>query len=154
MATGEFEVSGGPAPGLLHGHIYATVMEHGGATPTNIIRSDQAWGVDFTWDLHGTLVPMICGYWCLHVCLESVGPGQELKLPDSIPGAPEVKIPVNQASGHYSYHFHVPAGVVQPQHCSTPYKLVATITYETQYGSPGPLAGYVDGPVLQFYRAS
>ncbi len=151
MATGEFEVSGGPAPNLLHGHIEATVMEHGGTVPTNIIRADQAWGVDLHWDLHGSLVPMICGYWCVHVCLESIGSGPELKLPDDIPAA-EVKIPVNQISGHYSYHFHVPAGVVKPEHCSTPFKLVATITYETQYKTPGPMAGYVEGPILQFYK--
>ncbi|MCG3160713.1 MAG: hypothetical protein JMDDDDMK_01782 [Acidobacteria bacterium] len=149
MASGEFEVSGGPAPNLLHGHIEATVMEHGGTTPTTIIRADQAWAVDLHWDLHGALVPMISGMWVVHIYLESIGPGAELKLPDP---APEIKIPVNQISGHYAHHFHVPAGRVPATHGSTPYKLVAAITYETQYGTPGPMAGYVEGPILQFYN--
>lgn len=148
MPTGQFEVSGTPSSGL-HGHIQATVMEHGGTAPTTIIRTDQAWAVDLTWQLHGPLVPMICGHWCLHIFMESIGSGPEFSLPD--PG-PEILIPVNQPSGNYSHHFHVPAGRVTADHCSTPYKVVVAITYKTQYGTPGPLAGFVEGPILQFYN--
>ena len=149
MPTGEVEVSGAPSSGL-HGSIQATVHEHGGTAPTNIIRTDQAWGVNLAWQIHGPLVPMICGWWCLHIFMESIGPGPEFALPD--PG-PEILIPVDHINGNYSYHFDVPAGRVTADHCGTPYKVVVAITYKTQYGTPGPLAGFVEGPMLQFYNA-
>jgi hypothetical protein len=147
MTKGYFEVSGDPE--LLAGYITADVYEIGGVAPTNIIRIDQDWRVHLEWQLKGSLKSMICGTWCIHLHLESIGKGPELDLPD--PG-PEVQVPLDPCGdGRYSYDFVVKAGTVQPEHCSTPFKLVSTIAYENSCGLPGPMAGFVEGGILQFY---
>ena len=78
MAAGSFEVSG--SPHLLTGTIAADVYELGGVAPTNIIRIDEAWKVSIDWELIGSLKSMVCGTWCLHLHLESIGKGEELDL--------------------------------------------------------------------------
>jgi hypothetical protein len=149
MTSGNFEVSL-PTP-VLTGEIYADVYEVSGAKPTTIIRTDQEWGVKAHWDLKGTLAPFICGEWCIHLFLESMGPGPELKL-DAYPYS---HIPLDPCGdGEYNFDFKVKPGVVKGEHCSNPYKLVLAITYITPCGKPGPIAGFVEGPMLQFYEAS
>ena len=149
MTKGSFEVSGDP--NLLSGYISADVYEIGGVSPTNIIRTDQDWLVRLNWALEGSLKSMICGNWCIHVHLESIGKGVELSLPDPYR---EVQVPLDPCgNGQYYYDFVVKAGTVKPEHCSTPFKLVSTITYENACGLPGPMAGFVEGSILQFYDA-
>lgn len=53
---------------------------------------------------------------------------------------------------YYRYNVDVPPGTVTADHCSIPYKLVTTLTYLEVCGTPGPIAGYVEGPIIQFYR--
>ncbi len=151
VARGHFETPLGPRSPFLAGDIYATVHERGGVEPNTIIRTDTDWFVDIRWRLTGSLVPLICGKWCVHLFLESMGPGPELALPD--PG-PEVHIPLDPCGdGKYRYYFEVRKGVVKAEHCSTPYKLVVGITYLNACDQPGCIAGFVDGPMLQFYEA-
>jgi hypothetical protein len=148
MTTGNFEVSG--SPNLLSGTIEAEVYEVGGASPTSIIRVDQDWLVRIKWALRGTLKSMICGKWCLHVHLESIGKGPELDLPH--PDGREIHIPLNPCgNGEYCYDFLVRAGTIRPEHCSTPFKVVTTVTYENACHKPGPMAGFVEFGILQFY---
>ena len=110
MTKGSFEVSGDP--NLLSGYISADVYEVGGVAPTNIIRLDQDWRVHLDWALEGSLKSMICGTWCIHLHLESIGKGPELDLPD--PG-PEIQVPLNPCgNGHYTYDFVVKSGTVKP----------------------------------------
>jgi hypothetical protein len=147
MTKGYFEVSGDPE--LLYGSISADVYEIGGVAPKNIIRIDQDWLVRLNWALEGSLKSMICGTWCLNLHLESIGKGQELDLPGAYN---EVRVPLDPCGdGRYTYDFVVKAGTVRPEHCSTPFKLVSTITYENSCGLPGPMAGFVEGSILQFY---
>jgi len=147
VTKGSFEVSG--SPHLLYGEIEASIYELGGVAPTNIIRIDEDWLVRLKWQLHGSLKSMICGKWCLHVHLESIGKGPELDLPD--PG-PEIQIPLNPCgNGEYCYDFVVKKGTVKPEHCSTPFKVVTTVVYENACGRPGPMAGFVEFGIIQFY---
>lgn len=149
MTVGYFEVSG--APSYLHGKIEASVYEIGGVAPKTIIRTDEDWVVRFCWELDGALKSMICGTWCLHVHLESIGKGPELDLPDD---GPEVEVPLDPCGdGKYQKEFLIRAGTVKAEHCGTPYKMVATVTYRNACDLPGPMAGFVEGPILQFYDA-
>jgi hypothetical protein len=151
MAVGYFEDPVKDAA-LLAGTISGTIHEHGGVNPTTIIRTDTNWAIHLQWKLTGALVPMICGKWCVHVYLESIGPGPELKLHDAI--GPHY-IDLNPGgNGEYFSHFDVLKGTVTADHCSTPYKLVAAVTYLTSFGKPGPMAGFVEGPIVQFYDPS
>ena len=146
MAKGTFEVSlTNPA---LAGSIEAEVYEVGGASPTTIIDFDQEWGVKIKWQLTGSLVPFICGSWCISLFFESMGNGPEFDLNNNH------KLKLNPCgNGHYEYDFRVHRGTIRKEHCSRPYKVVAAVTYETECDRPGPMAGFVEGPIIQFYES-
>ncbi|MDX2039654.1 MAG: hypothetical protein SF097_00310 [Acidobacteriota bacterium] len=146
MAKGTFEVSlTNPA---LSGTIEADVYEQGGVAPTTIIDYDQEWGVKIKWQLSGSLVPFICGSWCVSLYFESMGAGPEFDLHRTH------TLELNPCgSGKYDYDFRVPRGTIRKEHCGRPYKVVAAVTFVTKCGKPGPMAGYVEGPMIQFYES-
>ena len=136
-------------PNDLSGALTAAVYE--GDEPTNfVIRSDKTWAIEVKWWLRGALRECLGGTWCLQVYAESIGPGRELVLP----GAEEVKIPLDPCGdGHYGYRFVFRPGTIQPQHCSIPYKLVVGLTYRTPCDEPGPMAGFIELPTVQFFES-
>ncbi|RMF05003.1 MAG: hypothetical protein D6768_01885 [Chloroflexi bacterium] len=142
--TSRFEVSGGPQ--LLSGTItHATIHEVTDPTmPVTIIRTDQDWYVHLRWRLNGSLVRMIDGEWKIQVYLESIGQGPEFEL-SPVGGITE---PVNPGSPNYDVRFNVSAGAVP----AGQYKMVATILYVAPDGLPGPMAGFYDEPLVQFYN--
>ena len=172
---GSWEVSLHQGP--LSGGISAVVYEEppygyaGDIGTTNIIRADQDWGVKIHWYLEGCLVPFICGWWCVNLYFEGMGsPRNYGSGPKGDYGTgydnsdvefdlhAECKIPLNpclklDSSGHanYCYDFKIPKGTIKPEHCGRPYKLVASVTYETVCGHPGPMAGFVEKPMIMFY---
>jgi len=159
---GEFEVESLP---FLSGEIAAQVHEEGEA-PSRIIDINDLWFVDVDWTLTGSLQRFICGTWDVDVYLESIGRGPEMELPDEDYEA----IPVNAKDGHYHVTIPVKAGFIKThveswreerkergllpeREADIVYKMVATVTYKDQYGTPGPIVGFVEFPVLQFYYA-
>jgi hypothetical protein len=114
-----------------------------GGAPTQIIRTDQAWGVEFKWDTSGPLNYVMCGKWILRVLLEEMGCG-EFCLEE---GLSKAEVDFVCGPHHYEYKFNIPAGKVRPG----VYKLVATITMVGPCNIPGPIAGFCEGKMLQFY---
>lgn len=147
MFNRNFE-DGPPAPALT-GEICVDVYAEPDARPATVIRTDQEWGVRVHWDLRGQLAPFIHGRWSLHLYLEPVGNGPGRKLEPYLPSS----IPIDPCGGgEYDFDFRVRPGTVKTEHCFSPYRLVFMITYLTESGRPGPIAGFVEGPVLQFYE--
>jgi len=139
-----------PTPEYLAGSIGADIVEFGGVKPTTIIRTDTDWAIRIKWSLTGTLAPLICGEWCVHAFLESMGPGPELRLPSE---REEIRIPLDPCGdGKCTYDFRIPRGTVKAEHCGIPYKLVVSLTYYDQCNRPGPMAGFVELPMVQFYE--
>jgi len=123
----------------------AAVREYGGVNPVTIIRTDQRWDVQIEWQTSGLIKSWVAGNWHLTIYLESMGPGEDYKLVD----ANEAIVPLLPAPPNYLFQYHpdfdagvVPAGV---------YKLILTITYTALDDTPGEMAGYWEGPMLQFY---
>ena len=144
--NGNLEVSL-PEP-YLGGSISAEVYEVKGVTPATIIRTDQEWGVKIRWQLEGSLAEFICGTWCVHLRMESMGTGEEILFNAS------QEIPLNPCGdGEYFYDFRVQPGKIKDEHCSIPYKPVVTVSYRTACHRPGPMAGFVELPLVQFYAA-
>lgn len=115
-----------------------------GAPPTRVIRTDKNWGVKFHWEILGDLCCMVHGKWLLSVYLEEMGVG-EFSLPhntmtfDFLP-KPHVYDPPEMMWNAGE----VPAGT---------YRIVTTLTVTTEDGgTPGPFAGYAEGPMLQFFE--
>ena len=145
-----FEVTVRTDPPLA-GRLSANVYE-GEELSNHIIRLDREWSVRVHWELTGALVPCICGNWCLTLFLESIGPGPELHFPDTSLGDYEISIPLDPCGdGRYWYEIKVPKGRIREEHCSIPYKPVVALTYEN-CDKPGPMAGFCELPILQFYR--
>lgn len=161
---GDFEVE---FPPFLTGTIDARVYEKG-EHPSRIIDINDPWVVEVEWTLTGPLQRFICGSWSVDVYMESIGPGPEFELPDE--GVEN--IPLNPTGdGHYHAQFNVPAGFIKThvenwleelgegggligeRETDIVYKMVCTVTYKDVGGQPGPIAGFVEMPMLQFYYA-
>lgn len=130
------------------GTINAYVHEHDvppGAPPSTIIRTDQDWSVHISWQTTGVCTGMITGKWHLHCYLESMGPGPDYDLID--PADHKIPLTPGPSPIPYKAHFDVKKGKVAPGL----YRLVASLTYVEPTGSPGPMAGFVEGPMLQVY---
>jgi hypothetical protein len=126
----------------------AVVHETEGPNPTTIIRTDQDWYVDVEWDTVGPLTGLIGGTWHLHVYLESMGPGKEYELFDKNAPPHEHDIPLTPGAAPVHYHLHpdIDPKIVEPG----AYKLVVTVTYTDLANTPFPMAGYWEGPIVQF----
>lgn len=125
---------------------FIDIFEVKGNLPTQIIRTDQAWGVKFHWAIVGDLCCMVQGYWNLAVYLEQMG-GGEFNLPhNTMPLDFLPKPHVYDPKPMIWNAGEVPVGI---------YRIVATLTVTAEDGvTPGPFAGYVEGPMLQFFKAA
>jgi hypothetical protein len=136
-------------PAVFAGTITAAAHEHGGEPPQTIIRTNQSWAVDVSWENTGSATGMVTGIYDLHLLLESIGPGVDLDLIDPndhiIPLTPGPS-PVRYGPRHvFVAANRVPAGL---------YKLAVILRYhEPSPGNPpGPIAAYQEiSSVLQFY---
>ena len=144
------------AAGVFEGTISATPHEHTGAgdppaPPRTIIRTNNPWAINVRWRTTGIATGMVTGNWHLHAYLESIGPGADLNLID--PADHVIPLTPGPSPVDYFVHFDVPAS----NNPTVPaagglYKLVVSLTYIDPTGAPGPMAAFVEGPVMQFYN--
>lgn len=117
-----------------------------GGTPQLVLRTDQAWQLVVHWEVIGVARPNIHGTWRVEGYLESIGAGGEFEIPEG-------NAPMGNAT--YDVVLPVPPGFVTPQMApgepSTPFKLTTTLTAVDHAGHVWPMAGYEDGPVIQFF---
>jgi hypothetical protein len=120
------------------------VFASGAVEPTTLIRSNQSWFVRVRLQTEGLFNPFIVGNWHVRLRLERLGPGAEMNLPAA--GDEIVALTPAAGSSNYLININTAAGAV----ATGAYKLVTTVTYENG-GIPGPIAGYSEGPIVQFY---
>ncbi len=138
------------SPAVLSASILSlSVLDPDVGTPNTIIETTDPWAIQVSWDIAGLIAGALGGEWTVRAFLETleggpfsgqVGPTEFIPLISQPPTSPR----------HYSATIHVPAG--------TPpaglYKLTVAITYDVVFGGvhfPQEMAGFVDGPMLQFY---
>lgn len=148
---GDFEVEF--TDPLLFGTIGMEYHEKG-EPPSRIIDIKDDLLIDIKWCLKGSLVRYLCGCWCVQVCVECIGDcGKDFCLPP-------VKVCLDPCgNGCYETTVTLPANTitVKDRDCACVCKFVCTITYLTvckdEKGNyiPGAIAGFVEGPLLQFY---
>jgi hypothetical protein len=147
----EPDLSGTIVAGLFHGHMNTVVTtDPHGRQPTTIISMADDWHLVVEWDFHGTMIRagMLGGQWRVQAILESVGPGPELVVVDSL---------VDIATGgvatalgrSYSETFFIGPNV--PNQAGA-YWLSTIITSVGVGGVPGPFAGYFESPTLMFHQ--
>lgn len=138
----------------LVGNISAVIHDEVGVDPTTIIKAGDPWSVHIEWEMTGKNWHMIAGKWHVHVNLESIGPGPELSLVD-FADKNCMNQPLPSPTGKYRCHFDVPGDVIDKDvvpHQGLAMKLVVLLTYVDPLGHRGPIAGYWEGPILQFYE--
>ena len=115
-------------PRFLKGEIVARITESDGETPARIIDANEAWHVDVWLQLHGSLLPMICGSLAFRLIAENIGPGGD----DYEREADRGLVSLNPCgNGRYHARISVPANDIKVENTGTPYKLVAAATYLT-----------------------
>jgi hypothetical protein len=136
-------------PGITIANFTSTVVEVGGAAPVTIIGTDQNWRIDVHWETSGILSQFLPGTWHVEGYIETVGLGQEKEVG-------QVDVPLTPGPGTLMYDasINVPAGTVVPVggEPSVPVRLVVAVTYRFANNHPGPMAGYLEGPIIQFYN--
>ena len=111
---------------------------------SSVIRTDQPWRVDFDWTTSGPLNYIMHGTWELSIYLELMG-GKEF---DFDPGKGKSSVsfvakPNNYKSSILVPPNEVPAGI---------YRVVASVTMKGIGGVPGPIAGFAEAGLVQFYE--
>lgn len=137
----------------LKARMQAELIENGQPS-NNIIRVGYGTSaVRVHWWLRGPLAKSICGYWCVSARFESIGEGPEFRVDSDL-------IPLDPCGkGDYWTDIDLD-GVVKPEHCSSVYKVVVTLTYKLpckdSHGKylPGPMAGHDELPLVQFYESA
>ena len=143
-----------PLAPVYEGEMEAKLFEGAPERERNIIRTDQDWGVTVEWEMEGILALFLNEEFRLRFFLESIGPGSEYSLPVAGP------VTVGSLTGTLD-----PVGpsrsyteTITIDHTLTPidpgtYKLTLTLqVFDTSSGSPYPIAGFVEGPIVQFYE--
>lgn len=113
--------------------------------PASIISANDPWKVHIEWEIDGLLTPSVAGSWEVKVCLESLD-GQ----PDVPVGTIRSELSAGRLLGpdrrRYQADIEVSAAVSPGL-----YKVIATVSLATQDGGPGPLSGFTEERVLQFF---
>lgn len=136
--------------GALTANLSTEVTDPNGLVPEKtIIRRNDTWNLRVRWNLSGMLVGMLAGNWHVKAYLESFGPQAEPVVVDDKT--------VTIASGFSGDPFSLAYDKTYPINNlpleAGAYRLVTVITSLTPAGTPGPFAGYDEGPMLQFYDA-
>jgi hypothetical protein len=116
------------------------------AFPSNIISINQNWRIHVEWNIRGLNMADLNHSWNLQAILEEIGPNASEELIYTTTSPLHFHSGKAVASNQYNYQadIPIPAGKVK-----TPgaYKLVLTLTVPNV-----SLAGYFEGPILQFYQ--
>lgn len=141
------------APGSLSGTLQTpTVLEMGGTAPTTVITKSQTWTVTVRWSLAGSLLPMLVGNWQVRLRFESFGEQAEFTLgPALVPLGTYTGTPTNR---NYQQVFTITPA--EPHIAAiadaAEYRLMASVRLVGPGGTPGPVAGFEEGAIVQIYQ--
>ncbi|MGD9696783.1 MAG: hypothetical protein AB7V42_14125 [Thermoleophilia bacterium] len=124
-------------------------------TPTNVIRTEDAWSVDCTWYVQGPIADLLQGRWRLQVGLESIGTGPELVTPAvfrdyQATGTLTGAFPNQRMSFSASVDF-APGTPALGGAPDVAFQATAMLTFLTPAGTPGPFAAVYDLGIIQVF---
>lgn len=142
-------------PALLSGEILATTHFDPDQDRNNVLEIDRHWFVKAQWYLEGPIASYLGGTFHVQVVVEGIGRGDEETL---------ATVDVPTSSGYmvgdqlmFSQWIHIPSRLENPNPnkvINRPgvYKLVLVLTYTRPTGKTGRIAGFTEGPMIQFYE--
>ena len=126
------------------------VYEEAPENVKNLIKTTQGWGVHVNWDAVGPVAEWLGAHFHLRVYLENMGPNlPEYQFPDPDPLIVDTEAePLSNGKRHFERNIDVPAGAVD----AGLFKLTCVIqVYDDNKNEPVPIAGFIEGPLVQFY---
>jgi len=159
--------------GIITADFYAQIRDLTASPPTapaTVIDVDDDFAIDIHLELtiSNPLQYLLCGYWCISVCLESMCGTNRYRFPrdaTSPAGYCCVLLPFT-CEGTFDLTICVPGGTVQEDECGSPYEGTVIVTLLSQCRKPGKeeadkcdpatyrpvgAAGAVELPLLTFY---
>jgi hypothetical protein len=130
-------------------------------TPNEVLQLNKDWSVDVDWHLLGPAVTAIDGDWLLKVSMESLGEGYEgnIQGKDILDkDLPPIEIEleaqvVDSTLTDRHWKKTVKAGPSIPNVPGV-YKVVALVSYQTEWDIPLPMAGFAEADLISFYKAA
>lgn len=129
-------------PVILDGSASGTVLDKDG-DPNLVIDVDSPFTVRATWSLSGLLAPALGGTWLIRAVAESIGPG-----PDLVLGTASQPCVCGLGTTTFTQDINVGPGLP----ADGTYKLTVVITHMNN-GIRSHMAGFYEGPIVQFYKA-
>lgn len=116
-----------------------------------VIDTDTPFDIEVKWHVSGLIAPALNGcFWKIEVYAESIGPKPEVLL------ASDPNVPCNSRIGRTDFvkrFNNINPVDLNGNKLEGPYKLTLVITSHNSAGDPLHLAGFIDGPLVQFYTA-
>jgi len=133
-------------PLSLSGSLDLLQVFDSGPNPNTVIRRSEPWSVRLDWSIAGGIAPALGGDWEVKVLLESMGGGFEGQIASTTVALASVAPAFNRA---YTTTLNIAGGVVPTDGV---YKLVVAILHRN-LGVPTRMAGFEEGPFVEFYSA-
>jgi hypothetical protein len=133
---------------LIDADITSVVVKDADGDPNMVLDTDSTFTVTVDWFLSGLIAPALGGQWNLVIYAEKIGPGEDLTLD-------KATIPLVPSVAPHLYSHTSPALKPKDSSGNPPngtYQLSAVITH-TNSGVRTHLAGFMEGPIVQFYTA-
>jgi hypothetical protein len=136
-------------PLTLTGAITILDVKDSDGTPNRVLEIDRSWSVAIDWRMVGTNADTIAGTWKVSLRVESMGSGIEGEVASTTIDLITVQAGSNPSLRLYHADLTVPAGKIDEPGV---YKPVLLITYFNMAGSPRPMAGFSEFPLITFYK--
>ncbi len=133
-------------PLSLSGSLDLLQVFDSGPNPNTVIRRSEPWSVRLDWSISGGIAPALGGDWEVKALLESMGGGFEGQIASTTVALATVAPAFNRA---YTTTLNIAGGVVPTDGV---YKLVVAILHRN-LGVPTRMAGFEEGPFVEFYSA-
>jgi hypothetical protein len=125
-------------------------------TPNDVLQLNKDWSVDVDWHLKGPAATAIDGDWVLLVSMESMGTGYEGPIQGQDHDPVEIELEAQEADSTFTdrhWKKTVKAGPGIPNKPGV-YKVVALLSYQTEWDIPLPMAGFAEADSIAFYKAA
>ncbi len=141
-----------PAFFNLKGDITTFTYQEPGPSTNTVLDIKQPWDVTVGWTVEGLGAAwMTLTNWHVKLNVESMGPGDEKKVAEETILGSEYQM-IDFTHFKYEKKLTIPAGTIGDEGV---YKLVVILTHDGPLpGVPDRSAGFLEGPMLQFYSLS
>ena len=127
-------------PLSLSGTLNSLQVFDSGPNPNTVIRRSEAWSVRLDWAISGGIAPALGGDWEVKVLLEGQIATASIPVASAAPAF----------NRNYTTTLNIAGGAVPTDGV---YKLVVAILHRN-LGVPTRMAGFEEGPFVEFYSAA